>query len=239
MSILNCLRGGCVVLLMTVSAFAQASKTDPFSDGFYDRAKPGEAMPKPSAAVAVPVSKLRASFFADQPAATTEDYIRFRLSQPATVDAVDESIANAVNRISESQDLPMAIDLRSLEEVGLDGESLVLLTLKNVKLRTFLQVMLADHDLTYVIKHERLIVITKEDQNKYTTMQTYRLPEALSGKSEQVLQVMITTVAPDKWNYGGGANSVALVDNVMIVTAPESVHEQIAEFLDKLQTAFQ
>src|SRR6056297_318400 len=75
---------------------------------------------------------------------------------------IEESLENVVRQLSELHDIPIRVDIRSLEEIGLSGDVPVSSDLKGTSLRSYLRLMLEELDLTYMIKDEVLKITTTE-----------------------------------------------------------------------------
>ncbi len=146
---------------------------------------------------------------------------------------------DAVHQLSQQHDIPIVVDIRALEEFGLSSEEPVTLSMRDVSLRSFLRLLLRELDLTYVIKDEVLQITTTEAAKTNLVLQTYPFPETLINKSEQVIAALTATVTPAQWETHGGPSTVAAVDNVLVVSGSDSVHEGVVEFLRKLDDAFQ
>jgi hypothetical protein len=172
-------------------------------------------------------------------AGTAEERIRATLSENTTATFIELPLADAVQQLSEQHDIPIVVDKRALEEFGLSHDVPVNLSLKNVSLRSFLRLLLRDLDLTYMIRDEVLQITTAEAAKTNLVLQTYPFPETLIDKSEQVIAALTATVTPAQWETHGGPSTVAAVDNVLVVSGPDAVHEGVVEFLQKLDDAFQ
>ncbi|MEL6108777.1 MAG: VWA domain-containing protein, partial [Planctomycetota bacterium] len=92
----------------------------------------------------------------------TERRIEATLSQETSQSFLETPLSDAVQQLSDTHDIPIVIDNRALEEIGLDSDTPVTLDLKNVTLRSFLRLMLRDNDLTYLIKDEVMQITTTE-----------------------------------------------------------------------------
>ncbi len=96
------------------------------------------------------------------------------------------------------------------------------------------------HDLTYVIRDEVMIITSIESAEQELELRAYRLSSPLAGKSDDVVDAMITTVTPSAWEAQGGTASVATVlDNVMVVAGTETLHEKVQDFLNKIDAALE
>ena len=85
-----------------------------------------------------------------------------------TSQTFDETpLVEAVREIRETHDIPIKVDGRALEEIGLSEEEPITIDLQNVSLRSFLRLMLRELDLTYLIQDEvmQITTIEKAEQN--------------------------------------------------------------------------
>ena len=90
----------------------------------------------------------------------TERRIQAALGDETTQNFVELPLSDAIQQISEAHDIPIVVDNRALEEIGLSAEEPVSISLKNVTLRSFMRIMLRDLDLTYMIKDEVMQITT-------------------------------------------------------------------------------
>lgn len=160
--------------------------------------------------------------------------IHMTLQDETSQDFIDTPLNEAVRVLSESHDIPMLIDRRALEEVGLTADTPVNIALHRVSLRSFLRLMLRDLELTYMVKDEVLQITALEaaEQNLETRM--YHLPKLLSSKTDKVLAALQSAVDPDTWEVLGGPSTASSIDHVLIVSTTSDVHQQVYDFLDTL-----
>ncbi len=211
--------------------------SDPFGGG---RAKP-PAVRKPPAPTNSPAkgstpktSKLNAQ---GESAATMR--IRAALDHPTTQTYVETPLQDALQQLSRTHDIPIVVDRRALEELGLSADEPISLSLMNVSLRSFLRLMLRPLDLTYVIKDEVMQITTVEAAEQNLVVEMYGFPAELTEKSDKVLKSLTSAVTPDAWDALGGPCTVTAIDNVLIVSATENIHDEVKDFLYKLQRAFE
>lgn len=225
-----------LVCLLTLSATAFAQKSDPFggdpfagnpfSDGRHDRAAKSKEVAAKAEATRTPSEALWR--------------IRAALDEQTSQSFVELPLSDVVQIISETHDIPLVVDNRALEEIGLSAEEPVSLTLNKISLRSFLHLMLLELDLTYVIKDEVMIVTTVESAlEDHRVLEMYALSAELAPQAHEVVKALTTSVSPDDWEINGGPCTVMVVDNVLVVSAIEPIQEQIIDFLDKIQRAIQ
>lgn len=147
---------------------------------------------------------------------------------------VETPLEEAVQQISQTHNIPMLVDARALEEIGLTPDTPVNLALKHVSLRSFLRLMLRNLELTYMVKDEVLQITTLESAEQNLETRMYHLPELLSSKTDKVIESLQSAVEPDTWEALGGPSTTSSINNVLIVSTTSDVHQQVYDFLDTL-----
>jgi type II secretory pathway component GspD/PulD (secretin) len=165
--------------------------------------------------------------------------IRAALGDETTQSFIELPLQDAVQQLSQTHDIPMVVDKRALEEIGLTPDTPVSLSLRNVSLRSFLRLMLRQLDLTYMVKDEVMQITTVETAEQNLVVEMYKFSEELTEKGDKILKALTSSVVPAAWDVKGGPCSVTGIDNVLIVSAPEEIHEEVVEFQRKLQQAFE
>ncbi|MFK8113794.1 MAG: VWA domain-containing protein [Rubripirellula sp.] len=103
----------------------------------------------------------------------TERKLQLALSEETSASFVELPLSDAIQQISEKHEIPIVVDSRALEEIGLSAEEPISLTLKNVSLRSFLRLMLRELDLTYMIKDEVMQITTVEQAEQNLINKVY------------------------------------------------------------------
>ncbi len=193
---------------------------------------------RPSVAAALIASDAQSDQDARQLGLSAEQFIIAELAQPVTQAFVEEPLESALRVLMDQFDMPYVIDTMALEQLGLAPDTAISVNLKNVRLRSFLNIMLGAIDCTYVIKNDALIITSNERATEMPVLRSYALPQPLGEKSEKVLNALITTVTPELWDASGGPAHAAIVEHVLVVSGTEQVHESVVEFIAQLQAAF-
>ncbi len=162
------------------------------------------------------------------------------LNQQTTIEFIELPLDEAVSRLSQQHDLPIRIDRRALEEIGLSGEEPVTITISEVALRTALIILLNDLDLTYNIREESLEITTVENAEQSLLNRIYWLEG--TGVAERdfqsVMNLIQTSIVPDTWEALGGPSTmapVAAVRPAILVSSTYEVHERVEKLLQALR----
>jgi hypothetical protein len=158
--------------------------------------------------------------------------------------------------LAETYQIPVLIDRRALDDVGMGSDTPVTISLKGVSLRSALHHLLHEFDLTYVITNEVLKITTPEDAED--SLQTVVYPVAdlvAAGRPVQnpgdsrsddydydtVIETITTTIEPDSWDEVGGAGVIEPLSpwRLLAISQTEEVHEEIAALLKTLRQAHQ
>lgn len=163
-----------------------------------------------------------------------EAKIKASLSDETSVTFIQTPLSEAMQSISAMHEIPVVVDRRALEEIGLTADAPVTISLKNVTLRSALRLMLRELDCTYIVKDEVLQITTLEAAEQNLTLEMYQLPDNLAAKSDQVIKVLTGTVVPDTWETLGGPSSAMSIDHVLVISTTSDVHARVESFLEKL-----
>lgn len=249
-------RNPIAIFLVALSTVAFAQESDPFGGGVDDDPFGGAPFNDPfvgspnAKAVAKPAAKaIRVTKQAlptaddltrvDYAPSAVEARIRAAMSDTTSVRFLETPLQEVVSEISKAHEIPIVIDNRALEEIGLSRSEPVSLALHNVSLRSTLRLLLRSLDLAFITKDQVLQITSKEQAIQQMTFEAYPLPTVLAGKQEQLLTALLATVTPDDWSTNGGPCHASSVDDVLVITATESVHARVIDFLQKLQAAFE
>jgi len=239
MNVLSFVGGICVLGAISLPVAAQ-NLTDPFGGAENPfGAPPPAGKAKQQIALDPAASAMREDAKILRAGLSPEEQIRFELNQPSSINAIEETLENVIRILSENHDIGMIVDKKALEEIGLNSDTPISISIKGVKLRNLLRLALSELDLSYTIKNEVLIVTTKDVVEKMPSVEAHTLPESLANKGDKVLAALKSSVTPNGWDSNGGPFTATTIDNVLIVSGPESVHEDVLEFVEKLNAAFE
>lgn len=160
-----------------------------------------------------------------------ENDIRGRLNVAVSCNFSDLPLTDAVHELSRMTGIPILIDERALEEIGLSLDEPVNLSLNKVSTRSFLKLMLRDLDLTYVIADEVMKITTMEAADENLTTKVYSLPYHVAGHADDFKAAMQNSIVPDTWDILGGPSTATVVGSTLVISATEVVHEKVARLI--------
>mgnify|MGYP001827695275 CR=1 FL=1 len=169
-----------------------------------------------------------------------EQAIAKALDGSVQVDFVELPLDEAVEVFRQSHQLPLVIDRRALEEIGLSSDQPVSFRGKDISLRSALDLLLSELDLTYTIQGEMLVITTEEAAENSLVSRIYWLEGTGLAETDfqNVIDVIQTTTHPDTWEALGGPSTMAPLNSVrpaMIVSTTYTIHHAIERFFEALR----
>ena len=150
-----------------------------------------------------------------------------------------QPLAQFVVALRKELGVPVVVDRRALEEIGItpDEPMEVDLPEEGLSARSFLRLALDQYDLDYVIANEVLLISTPEElENRLETI-VYSTRE-LNVPAEELSELITHFVAMDTWAEVGGPGTVSPLpapNEGLVISQTQRVHEQIADFFEQLR----
>jgi hypothetical protein len=195
----------------------------------------------------------------------THKAIEKALNAPISMDFKDEPLAQVINDLRDWTGLNIVPDKVAFDEEGISLKRPFTIRLEGVALKSALNLLLQQAQLTYVVKDEVLLITTKARARGKLVTKTYavadllapdRDPPARTSKLLQVLaalyldvppakdapedvlmKVIVRTTSPETWSDNGGPGAVAFFpeEKTLVVNQTPDVQEQVAELLAALR----
>ncbi|TWT30865.1 hypothetical protein [Blastopirellula retiformator] len=156
---------------------------------------------------------------------------------------VDTPLDVALSRIGAQANVTMFVNNRALEDVGLSTDTPVTFQVRNTRLRTALQLMLREMDLTFRVEPGRIEVTTPEEAESDLRTAYYPCDDLLTiynGNQpdfDPLIQLVTTTVEPEDWEELGGPGSVQPANGGLVVSQMDHVHYKVRLLLAALRQA--
>jgi hypothetical protein len=163
------------------------------------------------------------------------------------------SLDKAVRTLSKNLETAIEISERSLDEAGIGKDTPITISVRNLKLRQALRLMLRELDLAYYVTDGVLIISTPEycEQNQITRAYpimdlvdvgspAFGLPAGHSTSQydyDRLIELTTSAISPDTWDEVGGPGSLAVMGayGFFVITQTYEVHEQIEQFYTTLR----
>lgn len=120
-----------------------------------------------------------------RPASSTgEARIRHALDDVTTLEFIATPLTDVVEYLKDAHAIPIEMDTSAMNDIGLSTDTPITRNLKGITLRSALQLMLHDLDLTYAVQNEVLLITTPEDAELRAATQVYSLRNLTSEESD-------------------------------------------------------
>jgi len=156
--------------------------------------------------------------------------------------------------ISEEYGIPIIFDKAALDEVAISHESEVTVNLRNLSLRSALNLILKEpglEDLTYVVVDEVLLITTEDKES--LVAKVYRVDDLLDSSSprfnsvgryedsDALIDIVISHVAHESWMKNGtGAGEIhTFPPGMLVISQTQRGHEHIEQLFAKLRSTKQ
>lgn len=185
--------------------------------------------------------------------------LKHELDKPTSMEFVEQPLKDVVLFLQEQHAMPIFLCIKKLEEASVSPDSPITKNLKGIRLRTALELMLKDLELTYVEKDGILLITTPEDVENTLLIQVYNCQDLLAGKAgsaakegegefggsasgsrgraESLISLITTNVDSQSWTVTGGPGSISEYNGLIVVTQTTQTHRKIERTLDMLREA--
>lgn len=163
-----------------------------------------------------------------------EEELRTQLLQKAGAYYNQEPLENVVKIMSEQCNLPILIDRQALEEIGLTTDVPVTLRVKQATARSILRLALQPLKLTYVIKDEVIQITTQDAGEEIQAVRVYGLSPRMQAQANAVMSTIEAMASPSTWEAVGGPSKLCQIENVIVVSATEDIHQEVEQLLQKI-----
>lgn len=163
---------------------------------------------------------------------TVAEAIRTRLrARCEGLEFVESPLNDVVMHLREAVGIPVRLDLRALDEAGLDPDAPITAAVQDVSLGAALRTILGGLDMAYMVRDEQLVLTTRDGAEQALSLASYPIPLTDDGAS--LARLITATVAPETWGEVGGPGMIQLdtCATRLAVSQTERVHEQVADLL--------
>ncbi len=154
-------------------------------------------------------------------------------------------LCEVVDFVKSTYGIPVYIDKRALDDVGLGNDTPVTISLKGIPLGSALRILLGQLELTHLMQDEVLKFTTHEETANHLTRRVFLVRDfsapigdvlgtaASVGHCESLVQMIQRTIAPNSWDAVGGAGRITAVESwgLLVVTQTDDVLRQISGML--------
>ena len=176
--------------------------------------------------------------------------IEIALSQKDTFDFADLSLSSFVSMLRDKYGMNVVIDYRALSEKEIGADSPVSIKLKDVTVRSALELSIRPLGLSWTIYCEAVVISTPAAIQSMQSTKVYDITELATvsdgqGKTweepDALADLIISTVAPESWDGVGGRGTIQLVSTgaarLLVVSQDYRIQRQVERLLSDLHDA--
>jgi len=138
------------------------------------------------------------------------------LNSTMTIRLKNARFEEVIDYLQSKTGLSIVLDRAMLTAADISYDSTVSVDLKDVSVRTVLRKVLADLNLTYVIRNEAIMVVTPAVARQMQVTRVYYVRDLLPGgwgffsavQAAQLIDMIQTTVEPQSWRANGGDGTI-------------------------------
>lgn len=181
------------------------------------------------------------------PLRTGEEAILAALEEKTSIEFTEEPLSSVVEFFKGQHRIEIQLDVQALEDVSMGSDTPITKSIANITLRSALNLVLRDLDLTWVIADEVLTITTPEETDKYLSTRVYDVSDLTAvqdpgGKRwhdlDPLIAVITAAIGPESWESVGGPGSIQGLEYrgavVLIVRQTLDLHGQIGKLLAEL-----
>lgn len=170
-------------------------------------------------------------------ASRAEALARLEARLPA-IELPSATLAQFCAFLTQVSTLPITLDPDALAARGLRLEDTISIPPKrDVRLADLLGDVLAERELEYVLIGGQVLVTWPEAERLRLFERRYDVADLAGRDATRVVQLVRRLVAPHAWKEAGGAGSLDVAGNVLVVRQTGPVQYQIGALLEKLRRA--
>jgi len=181
--------------------------------------------------------------------------IEAALSVVIDMDFFDEPLTGVAELISKEFGFPVVLDENGMDLNGVTPDDTITLKISGVRLRTALDLLFQQKDLTYILQDDVYVITSLEAAGEKLETRVYDVTRFVSGASDNSIvartrkpassdnrvdaleDLIRSIIIPDSWDeYGGTGTMSTLVTPqdryLLTVSQPEEVHYRIKKLFE-------
>lgn len=170
--------------------------------------------------------------------------IRAALNEKSSCRFENTPLHEAIATLSERHGIPIYLREQKLFDASVDISIPITKRLDGVSLRSVLNLIVRDLELTYLVEDQGLVITTPENAEDHEIIVAYDVrdivekfgdsPDAVDWDS--LVEVIVASVRPDSWNdMSGPGPSMGYGDRWLIFQQTDAMHEQVGDLLDQMR----
>lgn len=229
----------CAVLLLAsgliVASSAGLDAKDPAGKQASKNRKPP---PKPEARQTAGDDAAQRALVVGAPLQPTVVKIHAALRDPTVIEFVETPLQDVVDYLKDYHKIEIQLDKPALDNAGIGTDTPITRNLRGMSLQSAFDLLLAQHNLTWIIDHEVLLITTAAAADTRREVCVYNLGAIVGeGSTEELSQVVWKSLVPVGQRDESADLSVIPYRHLLIVRHSQQGHRQVTQLLEQLKTA--
>ncbi len=174
------------------------------------------------------------------------------LNSKVTFEFQQKPLNEIVALIRKEHGINVQINKLALEEIGYPEDHELSINVKNISMRSALNILLTRMDMAYQVKNGILFLTSAESAEEDLVTKIYRVTDLISpnrtdvvvksksySRTEELIEVIMSDIEPDTWEDYGGPSSIRKLsgnkEELYIVSSTSKVHNRVDQFLKQLR----
>lgn len=157
-----------------------------------------------------------------------------------TLDIHEMPLEKFAEVMSNELEVPVDIDLASLEDMGLSEDLPISLRVQGVAAKTAFEMALHLDELVVMVLPHGLMIVTKDEASLELIRQIYDVSDLIDGeivRSEDLTGLINQLIEPDTWELLGGPGTINVWESKFIISNTWEVHTEVGLLLETLRQA--
>jgi len=167
----------------------------------------------------------------------------------------ETQLEDVVQFLRDKHDLQIVLDRRALDQLGLTVDVPITMHVEGITLRSALNRMLEQYDLTFLVRHETLEITTIDTAAEKWEVRIYPVGDLVEWQDcfewqetdvekigrcrdfDSLIGIIVTTIDSMTWPDVGGPPPIEIYRDSLVIEQSETTHHKICGLLKALREA--
>jgi hypothetical protein len=146
----------------------------------------------------------------------------------------DTALGEALHFIGTKLDVQFFLDTNSLADLNISSVTPVTLQLKQVPAEMAIDVIMRQLQTGYTVRSGVVMVFSKTALDEHVETRVYHIPQ---DSAFELAELIPGSLAPTTWDTVGGAASIRVFRDSLVISQTPEVHQKIEKLLKDLEPA--
>jgi hypothetical protein len=177
-----------------------------------------------------------------------EARIYAELNKPTVLEFIETPLTDVIAYLKDYHKIEIQLDQKLLDDAGISSDVPITRDLRGISLRSALDILLRELDLTWIVDSEVLLITTKDEAKKRLETRTYDVQVLMSDEqgsqqlAEVIRQLLFTPSSDAQSGDGLGSSPATVVTpfrNLLIIRANPFGHREVERLLVEMAQGLQ